>query len=388
MRAEPQPVRVLWLVKGLGAGGAEHLLALMATARDRAAFRYQVAYLLPWKDALVPDFEREGVPVSCLHGGREWDLRWTLRLRSMLMSERFDILHVHSPYVAGLARLLGRTIAAHHRPKIVTTEHLPWSGYALPTRLLNAATMGLDDVTFAVSGSVLDSIPQVLRRKVILEPNGIDLGRVRRWGASRETERQALGLRHDDLLVCTVANLRAQKDYPTLMRAAARVVREHPRIHFVAIGDGPLEAELVALHRDLRLGDRFRFLGRLTEPARVLAASDMFVLTSRYEGLPLSLLEALALGLPAVVTSVPGILDAIEGDHQAVLVPAAEPMAVAQGLLDLAADPERRANLSAAAVQRANAFDVVRMTSRIEEGYRRLFEERRTPRLVPGREEA
>jgi Glycosyl transferases group 1 len=93
---------------------------------------------------------------------------------------------------------------------------------------------------------------------------------------------------------------------------------------------------------------------------------------------PNGLLEAPALGLPEVVTSVPGILDAIEGDHQAVLVSADDPMAVAQGLLDLAADPERR----------ADAFDVVRRTSRIEAGCRRPLEEPRTSRLVPGREEA
>ena len=117
---------------------------------------------------------------------------------------------------------------------------------------------------------------------------------------------------------------------------------------------------------------------------RRLAIIDLSELGHQSNGL----LEAPALGLPAVVTSVPGILDAIEGDHQAVLVSADDPMAVAQGLLDLAADPERRAELSAAAVQRADAFDVVRRTSRIEAGCRRPLEEPRTSRLVPGREEA
>ena len=103
-------IRVLWLIKGLGPGGAERLLATSAALRDRDAFSYRVAYLLPGKDHLVPELEALGVPTHCLDSRDERDLRWAGRLRSLLAESPVDIVHVHSPYAAGIARLVVRTL--------------------------------------------------------------------------------------------------------------------------------------------------------------------------------------------------------------------------------------------------------------------------------------
>ena len=84
------PTRVLWLIKGLGTGGAETLLLLWARARDRRRFAYETAFVLPRKTALVDPMRETGVPVSCLDGGREWDVRWLFRLRRLLRERRPD----------------------------------------------------------------------------------------------------------------------------------------------------------------------------------------------------------------------------------------------------------------------------------------------------------
>ena len=105
-------LRVLWLIKGLGAGGAEQLLVSMAGARDRAIAEVDVAYLLPWKDALVPALAETGVSVTCLGVTNERDPRWALGLRRLIAERQYDVVHVHSPYVAGVARLVARSFRA------------------------------------------------------------------------------------------------------------------------------------------------------------------------------------------------------------------------------------------------------------------------------------
>src|SRR5688500_1575284 len=106
----PDRIRVLWLIKGLGPGGAERLLTASAVVRDREAFDYRAAYLLPWKDRLVPELETLGIDVACLSVRDERDLRWAGRLRSLLLTSPVDIVHIHSPYAAGVGRLVVRSL--------------------------------------------------------------------------------------------------------------------------------------------------------------------------------------------------------------------------------------------------------------------------------------
>src|SRR5689334_15788805 len=100
------PTRLLLLAKGLGLGGAERLLVSGAARLDRSSFEVEVAYLLPWKNALVPEFERLDVPVHCLGGGRAAGVSWVHHLRRLVRLGRFDLVHTHTPYVAVGARML------------------------------------------------------------------------------------------------------------------------------------------------------------------------------------------------------------------------------------------------------------------------------------------
>jgi glycosyltransferase involved in cell wall biosynthesis len=175
-----------------------------------------------------------------------------------------------------------------------------------------------------------------------------------------------------EFLIGTVANFRAQKDYPTLLRAAAQVVEVRSDVRFVAIGSGALEGEMRRLHAELGLGDAFVFLGRMDEPWTVLAGCDLFVLSSLFEGLPLALIEALAVGLPAVATSVAGTTDVVTDGRDAVLVPPRDPRRLAAAILELAEDAVRRVTLARAGRARSEDFDIARMTARIEELYQQV----------------
>jgi glycosyltransferase involved in cell wall biosynthesis len=373
---EVEPVerlRVLWLIKGLGAGGAERLLCLMAEARDRAAFACEAAYLLPWKDALVQDLTRAGVRVTCLDGTKEWDLRWAVRLRLLLRQRRIDVLHVHSPYVAGIARLVARSLPRRRRPRIVYTEHLPWPGYVAPTRWLNAITFPLDDAHVAVSDAVRRSVWSPLARNLTTVVHGIPLDRVRAHAAERERVRSELGVARDEVLIGTVGNLREQKRYPDLLDAAREVLDAEERVTFVAAGAGaeePPGAAILAHHERLSLADRFRFLGYVEETGPLLAACDVFVLASEFEGLAVAMMEALALGLPVVATAVPGIAGEIREEREGLLVPVGRPDRLAEAILSLVRDPARRARMAAAARSGSDRFEITSAVRRVEDLYR------------------
>src|SRR5688500_3034106 len=101
--------RVLWLIKGLGMGGAERLLVETAQLADRSRFTFDVAYLLRHKDQLRGQLSAAGVMTHCLQGGHEMDVRWAQRLRDLVLQRRYDIVHAHSPYAASVARVALRT---------------------------------------------------------------------------------------------------------------------------------------------------------------------------------------------------------------------------------------------------------------------------------------
>ncbi len=364
-------IRVLWLTKGLGPGGAERLLLSFARLADHERFEFHVAYLLPWKDHLVDQLEAAGVTVHCLDAPRPYDLRWLRRLRALVRDLRIDVVHDHSPLVAAEARLALRTLPPAVRPTLVTTEHNVWGSHQRLSRALNRATMGLDDHVFAVSEQVRDSMSPRRRAGAEVLIHGVDVDAIVVRRSERADARAEHGLTDDDVVVVSVANLRANKDYPTMLAAANRLVDDGVPVTFLTVGQGPLEEELHTLRDGLDLHDWFRFLGYQEDPIRVLAAGDVFCLSSRYEGLPIALLEALAMGLPAVVTDVGGMPSVVRDGVEGRLVPAGDPLALAGAITELA-DPARRAELANHASDRSHDFDIRHAVARQQALYGEL----------------
>jgi glycosyltransferase involved in cell wall biosynthesis len=368
-----QPLRVLWLIKGLGAGGAEQLLVQSARHRDRQRVAPAAAYLLSEKTTLVHSLEAEGVePVRCLEARSAWDPRWLLRLRRWLRSERFDVVHIHSPLVAIGSRLVIRTLPRRDRPRIVVTEHNVWSSHKPLVRIADGVTAGPGEVHLAVSDAVLRSMPARLRKRARVVRYGVEAAEIRERRGERAAVRRELGFGADDVVIGTVANLRATKGYPDLLEAAVTVTSAEATARFVSIGRGPLEPDLRARHDRLGLGDRFQFLGFRPDAVRCMAGFDIFCLASHHEGLPIALMEALALGVPAVATRVGGVEEIVTDGQEALLVPAHRPDLLAAALLDLVRDEPRRASMAALALARGETLDAPSTVATIESVYREV----------------
>jgi glycosyltransferase involved in cell wall biosynthesis len=212
-------------------------------------------------------------------------------------------------------------------------------------------------------------MPPRLRASTGTVRYGIDVAAVAAHASARAEMRNELGIAPHEVVVGTVANLRRTKGYPDLLAAAQRVLADVADVRFVVVGQGPMEQELRMLRDRLHLGARFRFLGYRDDATRVMSAFDVFCLPSHFEGLPISLMEATALGLPIVATEVGGVPEfAIDG-AEAVLVPAGCPELLADAITSVVTDPTRRQKMARAALERAKDADAARAVRAMEAVY-------------------
>jgi glycosyltransferase involved in cell wall biosynthesis len=368
----PNRIPVLQLIKCLDHGGAERLLTTMVTSGDRSRFDYQVAFVRSRMRGLVPELEAAGVPVHDLGASSDLDLGWMRRLRRLLVDGRFQVMHVHLPYTAVLGRAVARSLPAARRPRLVYTEHSLWPHNALVVRGLGMVTSRWDDVSIAVSHSNRAALPEPIRRRTRVIVHGVDVDAVRAAGADARDIRSELGIPHDHVVVVSVANLRAQKGYPTLLQAARAIVDAGLPATFVALGSGPLEAELVEEHRRLGLEDRFRFLGQRADAPAFIAAADVLVLASDYECMPVVVMEAFALGTPVVATAVGELPAVVDDGVNGLLVPPGRPDVLAAALRRLVQEPDLRARLAQGARGSVERFDVRRAGADVEAVYAQL----------------
>jgi len=364
--------RILLLIKGLGRGGAEQLLASAAPYLDRGRFRYEVAYLLPWKDDLVAELEAAGLRVHCL-GAR--GPSWIANLVALVRNGGFDLVHAHSPVPA-----IGARVAFPRRARlpIVYTEHNVWERYQRATFWANALTFARNDHVIAVSEHVRASIryPVPLRRlpmpTVETRYYGVDptaLASV----APVDGVREELGVPSDVPVVGTVANFKPGKGHRYLVEAAARVRRAVPDVRFVLVGRGPTEPDARRWVRELGLESSFVFAGFREDAPKVMRTFDVLAVPSVHDGLSIALLEAMSLGKPAVLTRAGGNAEVVRDGEQGLVVPRADPDALADGIVRLLRDDGLRVRMGTAAKAQAMGFDIRDAVQRTEEIYEGLL---------------
>ena len=292
---------VLIVIKGLGRGGAEQLLLSGVPYLDTERYRYQFAYLLPWKDSLVPELAGAGFAVHCLDGAK--GAGWAGRLRALVRREGIDLVHAHSPVAAaGVRAVAGR------RTRVVYTEHNLWGRYHRATWAANLATFPRNDHVFAVSETVADSIHYPGPLRLLPMPpvetlhHGLDPAALPAPGhdgvrGERHPRGRAGGGQRGQLQG-------GQGPRPPCCGRPPRSARPSRRSASCSSGRGRWRPRPAGWPGQLGLDATVVFAGFRTDATRLMAAFDAFALSSTYEGLPIALIEAMATGCPAVVTRV------------------------------------------------------------------------------------
>lgn len=360
--------RVLILIKGLGIGGAETLIAESSPLWDRDVFEYRVAYLLPWKDQLVPRLREADVTVDCLDWRGPASLRGLQRLRDLSREWQPHITHSHLPSAGVLAR------AAVKNTSHIYTEHNIVDSYRQPTRGLNQLTYGRNEAVIAVSDAVAESIAGYPGPEPTVVPNGVTIEVGDEKVAAVRAE---LGLAPHASLVVHVGNIRPYKGHSTLIAATRTVVEKVPEAVVVSIGGEKHEGDLERLDSESRaagVNGHLRFLGRRDDARAFIAAADLVVNPSDVEGLPVTLLEALALGRPVVATDVGGVSSVVEHERTGLLVPPGRPEALAMAMVLSLTSPESQEWAAAGARLVRERHSLSSMVSSYEAIYRTVLD--------------
>ncbi len=264
-------------------------------------------------------------------------------LLERLKRGRYDILHTHTHY----SNLIGVIIGWLMRiPVRVATQHTSLSCFPRWFWRLSGLVMNsrCTSKIIAVSNETKQfctSRMKVREEKVVVVHNGVDVQEYnpRKVSSSaQDSLRKSIGLSNGDSLILTVARLVPEKGHLYLIEAAAQVVKQRPDARFVFIGEGPLRNILEEHTRSLHLQDYVRFLGLREDVAELLSITSVFVLPAIAEAMPLSVLEAMASGVPVVVTDVGGVKEVINNGVSGLIVPPANSNELAQSILKLLND--------------------------------------------------
>ncbi len=357
--------RVLVLIKGLGMGGAEQLIVESAKVWDRDRFEYEVAYVLPWKDQLAEAIRLTGIPVHCLGDSSGRMGPGTIR-RFRDLVDRFDpdLIHAHLPSTGVLARLFGG------RP-MVYTEHNLADSYRFPTGWLNRVTYGRNRAVGAVSDAVAASLTGYPGPRSQVIPNGVA---VTVTDGERSAARSELGLDDSTPLIVHVGNIRPLKGHENLIAAASILRTSVPRFLIASIGGEKNPGDLERVRASAAaagVGELVRFMGRRDDARSFIAAADVFVNPSEVEGLPLVVLEALALSRPVVATAVGGVPSVVIDGTTGRLVPPKDPTALAHALAQMIGDDDRSELGAAGCALVEERYGAAAMV----ESYERIYEE-------------
>ena len=360
---------VVQVVLSIDRGGLEAMAVDLAVALRARGVRSAMV-MLDEGGRLESRLRDHDVEYHVLGGRRLGDPRFHVSLASLLRRLRPSVLHTHhfSPLLAASAARL--MIGA---PRLVHTEHSFEYLKERPDIRRALSALSRSCAVFSVLGEQM--VPfyaeqvRVPASRLAVIPNGVDLARFVP-AADRRAERQALGLPPDAFLVGTAGRLEEEKNYGLLVRAFARAFAARDDAALVIAGDGTEREPLERLVAELGLGDRVRFLGWRTDVPRIVAALDLFALSSRHEGLPMAILEAMASRVPVVSTAVGNIPLVVRDGENGLLAPAGDETAYADALARAAADRGRVAALGAAAratVERDYSQDT--MVSRYLQAY-------------------
>ena len=348
--------------------GVKRLFGWMIPRFDPA--RYNVSLVsLRKKDLSEETLESMGIDITYLHKSK-FDPATLPALLKVIRRKQIDILHLHGYG----ATTFGRMAAGIRRIPAILHEHANLTDTPWFQKVADAILEPETDIAIAVSQSTADFLikaRQLPPDKVKVVYLGVPLEEFSRPrpAAGIEAARAELGARPGDFVIGCVTRLHESKGNSYLVDAARLVIEKRPAARFVLVGEGPLRPSLEAQAASLGLGDRFTFAGFAKDVARVVSAFDVSVFPSLWEGTPLTVFEALAMGKPIVATDADGLMDVLTHDRDALIVPRRQAPALADALVRMIDEPQTRTRLAEAARLTSRQYDINTFVSKMEQLY-------------------
>ena len=389
-RRATSQVRVLQVITRLIVGGAQETAILIADMLDKSQW---TVHLLSGpqtgaEGSLIENARERGIPLTIEPALRREvsparDVQALVRLARFIRRGRYAVVHTNS----SKAGILGRWAAyLAGVPIIVHTVH-GWGHHDRQHPLVRHYYVTLERLTQRITDRLIVVSPRNTEKgladgigtpeKYVTIRSGVELERFRQPVRPRQAVRAALGIPPEAPIVGTVTRLSPQKAPLDFVEAAAQVAAARPDVHFVVVGDGPLRAEVEARVAALGLEGCVHLTGLRSDVPDLLHSFDAFALTSLWEGLPRVLPQAMAAGLPMVVTAIDGNAEAVTDGVNGLLVPPGGPRAFAAGLLRLLEDPALARRMGEAGQARAEEFSADKMVQDVAALYEALLAEHR-----------
>jgi len=364
-------IRVLHVVAGFGAGGAERVAANLLLTSDRKEFDVGAISLRgPFSTDVEQTLAQEGIPVWYMGKERGFDPLVLARVARTMAHFRPQVVHTHT-----YALLYAFPYMLCHRiPAMVHTVHNlaereidNWSGH-----MVRRIAFWRGVLPVAIAREVADSVRRVYGIDDLpLIPNGIPVDTFHGSSIDRERWRDKEGFAPTDVLFVCVAGLRPQKNPALLLEAFHRGPASEPQAHLLFVGRGALKSKLERQIGALGLQERVHLLGLRWDIPEILNAADVFVMSSDYEGNPLSVMEAMAAGKPMICTAVGGVPELVQDGECSLLVPPRDVKALAGAMRYMLESPKARKSMGEASARRAvERFDLRVMTEAYESLYR------------------
>ncbi|MFZ5892886.1 MAG: glycosyltransferase [Myxococcota bacterium] len=348
---------VVHVIDELPPDGAERLLADMLRHRSNR-FRFSVVCVIK-TGGLADEIRNMGVPVELIARKGKFDPGLILRLARWFRKEDVKVVHTHLFTADSYGRVAARLAGV---PAVFSTAHNTVVCEGKPQKAVHWALSWISTRVVACSeevGRVMRSQDHLPASRLTVIANGIDIDRFK--GANGEGVRQEFSVPDGMPLIGVVGRLHPAKGHTDLLAAMAQLKKEGIAPKCLIIGSGEIRAQLEEEMRALGLEDHVVFTGQRKDVPRILAALDVLAMPSRWEGLPIALLEAMSMSLPIVATRVSGIPDVIQDGENGLLVHPAQPTELAGALRRVLTDPALREKLGKNALKTLKQhYDVTR----------------------------
>ena len=358
---------------GVG-GGEQHLLLL---ARYLHGSEFHFSFILPEEGPFCDQLHRAKLAYRVVPMGSKLNLNSWFAIKDVLQNNVTDLVHCHGTRANWFGRVAARMARV---PITFSTAHgslkdYPYSAFRRRAYvMLEMQTAHLVAQWIAVSEATRNDLVDyygVPAHKVEVVRNGVDL-RDLRPQRLRSSTRQELGVAPDALVIVQIGRMAAEKGHRFLLEAVSLMTSSFPNLVCLLAGDGPERPRLERQIRELGIEDRVKLLGFRSDVADLLDSSDIYVLPSLSEALPIGLLEAMALNRPVVASAVNGVPEVLEDGVSGRTVPPRDVGALVDALSQLASNPEERGLMAHAAKQTVvDHFTAERTASRVAELYRR-----------------